>query len=143
MKLKKEVKKEVLKIADQLNDLSGEIKELVDEIENSEYLFQSPKRAAVRRHSIDSTHNLVNLRKLIYNFNSFNDGTEDEEVDDKVCKNLTENNPVDEFICSKCGFEIDEFSRREDDPEYGDKAYYEFEFKFCPRCGARVLVEKA
>ena len=33
----------------------------------------------------------------------------------KTCKNLTKENPVDEFICSECGFMTNDFSRLEID----------------------------
>lgn len=59
----------------------------------------------------------------------------------KTCKNLSEYNPVDEFICSECGFAMVDFCRMEIDEEEGDKTYHEFEIKYCPNCGAKVVEE--
>lgn len=49
-------------------------------------------------------------------------------------KNVTSMHPVDEFICSECGVDITDFCRY--DPE--EDACYEYEFKCCPNCGAKV-----
>ncbi len=49
-------------------------------------------------------------------------------------KNITENNLVDEFICSECGIifkDISEYDVAED-------IYREFIFKYCPNCGAKM-----
>lgn len=32
----------------------------------------------------------------------------------KTCKNESNNNPVDEFICSECGFMTEDFSEKRD-----------------------------
>lgn len=56
----------------------------------------------------------------------------------KTCNHLTEHNPVDEFTCSNCGFHTEDIDRVEYD-EYGDKNFYEFEIKYCPNCGAKVV----
>lgn len=54
-------------------------------------------------------------------------------------ENLTENHPVDEFICSECGLITRENTRIEiDEDADGDEAECEFEIKFCPRCGVKV-----
>lgn len=57
------------------------------------------------------------------------------------CKNLTRCNPIDEFICSKCGFFIEDFCGIEIDEENEDRYYYEYEIKYCPNCGAKVVEE--
>lgn len=65
----------------------------------------------------------------------------------KTCKNLTKENPVDEFICSECGFMTNDFSRLEIDEDFEEGIYYEernhheFEIKYCPNCGAKVVEE--
>lgn len=56
-------------------------------------------------------------------------------------KNLTECNPVDEFICSRCGAIFRDVSLCEIDEDNGDETYHEFEFKYCPRCGMKVDLE--
>ena len=59
----------------------------------------------------------------------------------KTCKNESDNNPVDEFICSKCGFMTEDFSEKRIDEDDGDVTYHEFEFRYCPNCGAKVVEE--
>lgn len=53
-------------------------------------------------------------------------------------KNLTEHNPVDEFKCSHCGAIFRDVVLCKIDENSGDESYYEFEFRFCPRCGMKV-----
>lgn len=57
----------------------------------------------------------------------------------KTCKNESDNNPVDEFICSECGFMTEDFSEKRIDEDDGDVTYHEFEFRYCPNCGAKVV----
>lgn len=59
----------------------------------------------------------------------------------KTCKNESNNNPVDEFICSECGFMTEDFSEKRIDEDDGDVTYHEFEFRYCPNCGAKVVEE--
>lgn len=65
-----------------------------------------------------------------------------ELCEQKTCKNISEKNPVDEFICSECGFHYEDVSetREDEDGEYS----YEVEFvtKYCPNCGAKVEDEE-
>lgn len=53
-------------------------------------------------------------------------------------KNITDMHPVDEFICSECGIDLTEFCRY--DPE--EDVAYEYEFKYCPNCGAKMDLEE-
>lgn len=62
------------------------------------------------------------------------------DVKTATCKNITGNNPVDEFICSECGFACGGFHRINVD-EDGDEYFVEFEIKYCPTCGAKVVEE--
>ena len=59
-------------------------------------------------------------------------------IEVKHGENITKENPVDEFICSKCGLIIRDISRTEIDEESGDELQYEYEPKYCPECGAKV-----
>ena len=59
----------------------------------------------------------------------------------KTCKNESDNNPVDEFICSECGFMTEDFSEKRVDMDDGEVTYHEFEFRYCPNCGAKVVEE--
>lgn len=64
---------------------------------------------------------------------------EDKKLEEgKVCQNLTEINPVDEFICSRCGFMTEDFCRLVIDEDDGEHYHYEYEIKYCPNCGAKV-----
>lgn len=56
----------------------------------------------------------------------------------ETCENLTDNNPLDEFICSNCGFAMENFAEMEIDEDDGEKCYHEFEIRYCPCCGAKV-----
>ena len=57
------------------------------------------------------------------------------------CTNDSKVHPVDEFICSKCGLILRDLCRYEvdEDAEPPDENCYEFEVKFCPRCGREVV----
>lgn len=65
-----------------------------------------------------------------------------EIIEQKTCKNISEKNPVDEFICSECGFHYEDFSetKYDEDGEYSYKV--EFVTKYCPNCGAKVEDEE-
>lgn len=55
-------------------------------------------------------------------------------------KNITKNHPVDEFICSECGLIMQDCCRYEidEDADPPDENCYEFEFRYCPRCGVKI-----
>ena len=53
-------------------------------------------------------------------------------------ENITENNPVDEFVCSKCGIILEDWSRVEIDEDDGERTNYEYVFRFCPNCGVKL-----
>lgn len=59
-----------------------------------------------------------------------------------TAKNVTDQHPVDQFICSECGTILEDFSLCKIDEDSGDKTYYEYELKFCPACG-RAITEAA
>lgn len=44
----------------------------------------------------------------------------------------------DQFVCSNCGIELQDWHRAERDEDDGDITYHEYEFRFCPNCGAKV-----
>ncbi len=52
-------------------------------------------------------------------------------------ENITKMHPTDEFICSECGLIMRDFEEIRVDEE-NDECYYEFEFKYCPKCGAKM-----
>lgn len=49
----------------------------------------------------------------------------------------------DEMICRRCGTHLEGWSRVEIDDYDGcpDRTYYEYEFSFCPECGAKIIEE--
>lgn len=53
-------------------------------------------------------------------------------------KNITKRHPVDEFVCSECGIILFDYERLEIDEDEDDESCYEYEFKFCPNCGAKM-----
>ena len=78
---------------------------------------------------------MCSVMNVIHNIN--NAPTADvEEV--KHGYNKSRMNPVDEFICSECGAMFADVSLVKEDEENGDINYYEFEFKYCPNCGAKM-----
>lgn len=55
-------------------------------------------------------------------------------------RNISEFNPVDGFKCEKCGIDLRDWSRIvfDEDDDYAEFVR-EYEFKFCPNCGKRVV----
>ncbi len=58
----------------------------------------------------------------------------------RTCKNETKCHPADEFICSECGLMIEDYCKKRFD-EDGDEYIFEYEIKYCPDCGAKVVEE--
>ena len=56
------------------------------------------------------------------------------------CKNETKENEKDEFICSRCKSIYTGFERVQ--IEDGEKEYCETELKYCPSCGAKVIIDE-
>lgn len=52
-------------------------------------------------------------------------------------------NEVDQFVCSECGVELQEWVRVERDEYYGEVTYHEQRLNFCPICGADMWEAKA
>ena len=53
-------------------------------------------------------------------------------------ENIGTVHPVDEFVCSKCGIHLEGWTRVVTDEDDGELYYYEYEFKYCPNCGAKM-----
>ena len=61
-------------------------------------------------------------------------------TDNETCKNIAEDyDDCDQFICSKCGIELQNWYRVERDEDDGDETYHEYVFRYCPNCGARII----
>ena len=59
-------------------------------------------------------------------------------VEVKHGENIGEVHPVDEFVCSECGIVLEGWTRVVTDEDDGELFYYEYEFKYCPNCGAKM-----
>ena len=60
------------------------------------------------------------------------------QVDTETTRNISGRNPIDKFVCEKCGFMVDGWTAFNFEDETDDRFDYEFAFKFCPSCGRRV-----
>jgi hypothetical protein len=59
-------------------------------------------------------------------------------VERKTGKNVaTEYDDCDQFVCSECGIELQDWRRVERD-EDGLEVYHEYRLRFCPSCGAKI-----
>ena len=59
-------------------------------------------------------------------------------VEVKHGENIGTLHPVDEFICSECGIVLEGWTKVVTDEDDGEMYFYEYEFKYCPNCGARM-----
>lgn len=57
----------------------------------------------------------------------------------KTCNNISEMNGVDGFKCSECGISIVDYVEERFDEEEYETTFHEYEFKYCPNCGAKVV----
>ena len=56
----------------------------------------------------------------------------------KKCHNENKDyDDCDQFVCSNCGIEFQDWHAVERS-EDGDITFHEYEFKYCPNCGARI-----
>lgn len=65
------------------------------------------------------------------------------EIDDvqPTCENIgIEYADCDQFVCSKCGIELQDWHRVERDEDDGEVTYSMYVFRHCPNCGAKVEV---
>ena len=57
----------------------------------------------------------------------------------KKCHNISSDYAeCDQFVCSNCGIELQDWRRVERDEEDGDITYHEYIFNYCPNCGAKL-----
>ena len=61
-------------------------------------------------------------------------------IEQKTCENVSEMHPTDGFTCSECGITIVDYVEERVDEEC-TATYYEYEIKYCPNCGAKVVEE--
>lgn len=66
------------------------------------------------------------------------------KTDDNTCTHIGDIAQCDQFICSKCGIHLEDWRmlvEEEYDYGYTEMANYEYEFKFCPNCGRKIVEE--
>lgn len=57
----------------------------------------------------------------------------------KKCHNINTNyDDCGQFVCSNCGIELQDWHRVERDEDDGDITYHQYEFNYCPNCGAKM-----
>jgi predicted RNA-binding Zn-ribbon protein involved in translation (DUF1610 family) len=66
---------------------------------------------------------------------------EEPDMKENETRNISEFHPVDGFKCEKCGIDLRDWSRIEFDDS--DEFVHEFEFKFCPNCGKKIIEEES
>ena len=53
-------------------------------------------------------------------------------------ENITEENEVDQFVCSECGLILEGYIRKIIDDDDGAIDYQEYYMRYCPNCGAKM-----
>lgn len=60
----------------------------------------------------------------------------------RMCKNVgTDYAEVDQFVCSECGIELQDWHSVER-CEDGEVIFHEYTFRYCPHCGKKVEVDE-
>lgn len=58
---------------------------------------------------------------------------------EKTCYNCNEDyDDCDQFVCSECGIELQDWHRIERDDDDGEISYHEYTFQYCPHCGRKI-----
>lgn len=57
-------------------------------------------------------------------------------------RNIGTLHPVDSFICEKCGIRLEDWVELKEDPDDGGISCHEYEFRFCPNCGRKIVEEE-
>lgn len=76
-----------------------------------------------------------NLRKDVANLPSVT------PIRKKAHNNNEDYAECDQFVCSNCGIELQDWHRVERDEDDGEISYHEYRFKYCPNCGAEMESE--
>jgi DNA-directed RNA polymerase subunit RPC12/RpoP len=57
----------------------------------------------------------------------------------ETCRNIAKDYAdVDQFVCSECGIELQDWNRVGRDEDNGEESFYEYTLKYCPNCGRRI-----
>jgi DNA-directed RNA polymerase subunit RPC12/RpoP len=58
---------------------------------------------------------------------------------EKTCYNYNEDYvDCDQFVCSECGIELQDWHKVERDDDDGEISYHEYTFQYCPHCGRKI-----
>lgn len=78
-----------------------------------------------------------NMGDIIKNLEEISKILEQESC--KKCHNINSDYAeCDQFVCSNCGIELQDWHRVERDEDDGDITYHPYEFNYCPNCGAKI-----
>ena len=90
---------------------------------------------------------LKQVNKILINSNSWLENTHEPlnqafgmaiKALEKKCHNENRDyDSCDQFVCSNCGIELQDWHAVERS-EDGDITFHEYEFKYCPNCGAEM-----
>ena len=59
------------------------------------------------------------------------------------CRNIaTDYCDEDQFVCSECGLELQNWFRVEHIDDDGEIIYHEYRLRFCPNCGRKVVYDE-
>lgn len=75
------------------------------------------------------------VKALNYDRQQYEKGYSDAK---ETTRNISGRNPIDKFVCEKCGFMVDGWTAFNYEDETDDRFDYEFAFKYCPDCGRKV-----
>lgn len=56
-------------------------------------------------------------------------------------KNLSLASPYDRFCCSNCEIELEDWAKTRSHHDIDDQGRYEYEFRYCPNCGAKMDIK--
>lgn len=128
---------------------------LCEKFERDDAVSRTPTRPAQEALAIERYQDLEEAISIIksecYAFNPLNLDRSTKvntaldmaiEVLSKKCHNLNKDyDDCDQFVCSNCGIELQDWHAVERSEDDGDITYHEYEFRFCPNCGARIVKE--
>lgn len=107
-------------------------KRLIDANEFKSYLKNSAKLEK-KRGTIDFVCNVINwCAKEIDKAATVNPISYTSNVNQRYAA-------CDEFVCRRCGLHLEDWRRFIIDPDTGESELYEYEFKYCPECGAAIM----
>lgn len=118
-----------------------EVEEIVKALEQ-ESCEDAISRQAVLN-TLDSTNNFLDETRTVENYKTLLEecykNLPSVTPAPKKCHNVNTNyGECDQFVCSNCSIELQDWSRIERNEDGDDIIYHEYEFKYCPNCGAKI-----